>query len=60
MKKYKLCRKDFAVRKNDILLFPTIRIHINDMFYWKENFSVEFHFAIFHARLLFLKEEVTE
>lgn len=55
-KKYTLCRKDFEIYKNDIHLLPTIRTVINDRMYTEKNFSIEFHFLVFHARLLFVKE----
>lgn len=55
-KKYTLCRKDFEIYKNDINLLPTIRTVINDRMYTEKNFSIEFHFLVFHARLLFVKE----
>lgn len=60
MKKYKLCRKAFEVWKKDIYLLPTVRICTDYMLYSEKNFFVEFHFMIFHARLLFLEKEVTE
>jgi hypothetical protein len=53
---YKLERKDFKTDFNIIHLFPTIKIGINDMPYIKENFSIEFHFLVFHGRLLFMKD----
>lgn len=55
-KRYKLYRKDFEIYKNDIHLLPTIRMVINDRMYTEKNFSIEFHFLVFHARLLFVKE----
>lgn len=54
--KYKLYRKNFEIYKDNIYLLPTIRLYLNDMFYMNENFSVEFHFLVFHGRLLFIKE----
>lgn len=54
--KYKLFRKDFEVYKNIIHLLPTIKLVVNDLVYIKKNFSIEFHFLVFHARLLFMKE----
>ncbi len=53
--KYKLGRADFAIYKNDLYILPTIRIFINDMIYVDKNFSIEFHFLVFHGRLLFIK-----
>ena len=54
--KYKLVRKDFNIWKNEIFFLPTVTTVINDMFYAEENFSIEFHFLVFHARLIFLKK----
>ena len=55
--KYKLDKMDFEIYENDIFLLPTVRVYINDMMYIQSNFSIEFHFLIFHARFLFIKEE---
>lgn len=46
--------KYFAIYKNDIYLIPTIRIAINEARYMYNYIAVEFHFLIFHARLLWL------
>jgi hypothetical protein len=54
--KYKLERKDFEIWKQDIFLLPTFRIAINDVVYIQENFSIEFHFLVWHGRLLFIKD----
>lgn len=53
--KYRLDRTDFEVYKNDIYLLPTIGIIVNNKIYTKENFSIEFHFLVFHGRMLFMK-----
>ena len=53
--KYKLKRKNFEIWKHDIYLIPTFRIMIDNMVYTEKNFSIEFHFLIFHGRLLFMK-----
>lgn len=55
--KYKLFRKDFEIWKQDIFLLPTFRIAINDLIYTQENLSIEFHFLVFHGRLLFLVDK---
>ena len=52
--KYYLDKKDFEISKNEIHILPTIRIYINNMMYIDKNFSIEFHFLVFHARLLFM------
>lgn len=53
---YRLERKDFCIFKNEIVIIPTIRIFIDNMVYKEKNFSIEFHFLIIHARLLFVKQ----
>lgn len=54
--KYKLYKKDFEIYKNDIHWLPTIRTVIDNMIYIEKNFSIEFHWLVFHSRLLFIKE----
>ena len=51
----KLFRKNFEVWKDDIYILPTIEIRINNMMYEEKNFSIMFHWIVFHARLLWLK-----
>ena len=55
--KYKLYRKDIHMCKNDIYILPSIRLFINNRMYVDKNFSVEFHFIVFHIRLLFMNEK---
>ena len=55
--KYRLDRKDFEIYNNDFYLFPTIRIFIDNLIYAHRNFSIEFHFLVFHSRLLFMKDK---
>ncbi len=52
----KLYRKDFKIYKEWITLIPTVEIHIDDMIYVDRNISISFHWLVFHARLLWLKE----
>ena len=52
----KLKRKDFEIWKNDIYIIPTFRMFINNMIYTNRNFSIEFHWLVFHARLLWVEE----
>lgn len=52
----KLTRKDFCVWKNDIYIIPTFRIFVNNALYVSRNFSIEFHWLIFHTRLLWMAE----
>lgn len=55
--KYKLARKDFQMYKNDIYILPTFRLYLDNHMYIDKNFSVEFHFIVFHIRLLFMNEK---
>ena len=54
--KYKLERKDFQIWGDDIFLLPTFRVVVNDMAYIRDNFSISFHWFVFHGRLLFMRE----
>lgn len=54
---YRLERKGFCISKNQIAVIPTIWIDIDNMVYKDKNFSIEFHFLIIHAGLLFIKQE---
>lgn len=54
--KYKLERNDFVIYKEDIYWLPTIRTVVDNMIYVEKNFSIEFHWLVFHGRLLFIKE----
>lgn len=53
----KLVRKDFCIWKNDICILPTLRVYFNNLLYGYKNYSIEFHWLVFHARLLFAPEE---
>lgn len=53
----KLTRKNFCIWKNDIYIIPTFRISTNNQVYTNRNFSIEFHWLVFHARLLFEQSE---
>lgn len=48
----KLYKKNFKIWQNEIFLLPTFKIVINNPIYVFKNLSVEFHFLIFHARLM--------
>lgn len=54
----KLFRKDFQIWKNEIYLLPTIKVCINNPVYAKRNLSLEVHFLVFNARLLWLEDNV--
>ena len=56
----KLIRKDFYVWKKDIYIIPTFRIFIDNLMYQNHNFSIEFHWLVFHVRLLFEQVEREE
>lgn len=56
----KLKRKDFCVDKNSIYIIPTFAMVINDHIYTNRNFSIVFHWIVFHARLLWEESEKTE
>lgn len=53
-----LYRKDFEIWKNEIYLLPTIKVLKDNMMYCRSNFSIEFHFLVFHARLIFMRKKV--
>lgn len=55
--KYKLLRKDFMFLKHDIYIIPTVRLYINDLHLGEPNFAIQFHWLVWHCRLLFLKGE---
>ena len=54
--KYKLHSKDFEIWKQDLYILPTVRVFIDNRMYLDRNFSIEFHFLMLHARLLFMEE----
>lgn len=54
MSRFKFYNKQFKIMKDDIYLLPTIRININNRVWWYDNFSIEFHFLVFHARIVFM------
>ena len=56
----KLYRKDVKIYRDWITLIPTVEIHIDDMIYVDRNIAISFHWLVFHARLLWLKERGSE
>lgn len=56
--KYKFDKADFMVDEDIICLLPNIQVVFNSPVYLFKNFSIEFHFLIFHARLLFIKTDL--
>lgn len=55
--KYKLYRKDFQMWLDRITFFPTIELLINAPELMCKNFSIVFHFLVWHGRLLFVVED---
>ncbi len=49
-------KSSFAVWKDNIYLIPTVQIKVNEKVYMTRNLAVEFHFAVFHARLMWMWE----
>lgn len=54
---YRFVRFNREVWKNDVYLFPTIRIFVRNQIYGRDNFSVEVHYLVFHFRWLWIKED---
>ena len=53
--KYKVYKKDIEIWKDDFFLLPTIRIAKNNLSYFEDNVSIEYHFLVFHARVVWKK-----
>ena len=56
VRRMKLYRKNFVIWKNSIDILPSLTIRWNDPEYILKTFSIEFHWIVFHARFLWLKE----
>lgn len=54
----KVLRKDFRIYPNSFYLIPTILLSFKDFMYPMPNFAIEFHFLVFHARILWAKFDV--
>lgn len=54
--KYKLDRKDFEMWLDRITFLPTVELLINEPHLDAKNFSIVFHFLVWHGRLRFCKE----
>lgn len=52
----KLYRHEAVICKNQIYIIPTITLIWDMPIYYKRNFSIEFHWLIFNARLLWMEE----
>lgn len=52
----KLYKKQFKIIKDYISIVPTIVLS-NEPYFLERSFAIEFHWLVFHARLLWLKEE---
>ena len=53
----RLYKHEAIIWKNDIYIIPTITLIINTPIYIGRNFSIEFHWLIFNARLLWVEGE---
>lgn len=53
----KFYRKDFQIYRDWITIIPTIDIQINNMCYVNPNVSIQFHWLVFHARLMWMESE---
>lgn len=51
----KLYKKQFNIFKDYIVILPTIILRSNEPYYLDRNFAIEFHWLVFHARLLWLE-----
>ena len=51
----RLYKKEFATWKNSIDILPSLLVRWNEPVYIHKSFSIEFHWIIFHARLLWLR-----
>ena len=54
--KYKLFKKNFEIWKNQMYLLPTIVIITDEMVFTRKNFSIQFHWLIWHGRLVWLED----
>lgn len=45
----------FKVWNNRFYLLPTIVIDFDDVMFMEKNFSIEFHWICFHARLMWFE-----
>jgi hypothetical protein len=51
----KLYKKQFNIYKDYIFILPTITLNLNEPYYLDRSFAIEFHWLVFHARLLWLE-----
>lgn len=49
--------KDFITDKKYIHLLPSVEIVIDEYIYMCHNFSIRFHWLIFHTRLMWMEDE---
>lgn len=56
----KLYKKQFNIFKNYISIVPTIILRPNEPYYLDYNFAIEFHWLVFHARLLWIEEKLND
>ena len=53
-------RFQFMIWRDRLYLLPTIVIDFGDTRYMCKNFAIEFHFLLWHIRLLWLESEVNK
>ena len=51
---YYLDAAKFQIYEKDFYILPTIRVLVDNLVYVKKNIAIEFHWLVFHGRLLFL------
>lgn len=51
---YYLDGAEFQIYEKDFYVLPTIRVLVDNLVCVKKNIAVEFHWLVFHGRLLFL------
>lgn len=53
----RLYKKEFKIIKDYISIVPTIVLKPNEPYFLDRYFEIEFHWLVFHARMLWKKEE---
>lgn len=56
-KNMRLYKKKFKIFKDYISIVPTIILRPNEPYFLERNFAIEFHWLVFHARMLWKEEE---
>lgn len=55
--KYKLDRRDFEMWLDRVTFLPTVELIINEPYLEVKNFTILFHFLVWHGRLRFVAED---